>query len=40
MDMFQETLGRFRKPVKEDVHCLVDLVVELVHDGGVEETVE
>ena len=31
MDMLQEALRRLGEPTKEDVHCLVDLVVELVH---------
>lgn len=38
--MLKEVLGRFRKPVEEDVYCPVDLVVELIHDCSVEKPVE
>ena len=40
MHMFQKALGRFRKPVEEDIHCLVDLLVVLVHRCNVEKAVE
>jgi hypothetical protein len=29
--MLQEALGGFGEPTEEDVHCPVDLVVELSH---------
>ena len=38
--MLQEAVGRLREPVEEDVHRLVDLVIELVRDRIAEETVE
>ena len=40
MHMLLEALGGFREPAEEDVHRLVDLVVELIHDRNVEETME
>ena len=38
--MLQEALGGVGEATEEDVHCLVDLVIELVHDRIAEETVE
>ena len=38
--MLQEALGGLKKPAKEGAYCLVDLVVELIRDRSIEETVE
>jgi hypothetical protein len=35
--MIRELIGGFRKPMEEVIHRLVDLVVELVGDGRIEE---
>ena len=40
MHMLHEAVGGLREPVEEYVHCLVNLVIELIHDRIVEETVE
>lgn len=40
MHMLQESLWIFRKPVEEDIYCLLDTIVELIHDCDVEEFVE
>ena len=40
MHVLQEPLRGFRKPVEEDVDGIADLVVELICDRDVEETVE
>ena len=32
MDVLQEALWGFGKPMEEDIYSLVDLVVELIHD--------
>ena len=40
MRMLQEALGGLREPTEENVHCLVDLVIELIHDRIAKETVE
>ena len=40
MRVLEEPLGRFRESTEEDVHCLVDLVVVLIHGRGIKEAVE
>ena len=40
MYVFPEPLGGFREPTEEDVYRLVDLVVELIGDRGVEEAIK
>lgn len=38
--MLQEAFGRLGEPTKEDVHCPVDPVIELVHGRNIEKTVK
>ena len=40
MYMLPEPLGGFREPMEEYIYCLVDLIVELVGDRGVEEAIK
>ena len=40
MNVFQEALGRFGKPVEEGVDRLVNVFVEPIRDRNVEKTVE
>ena len=40
MRMLPEPLGGFGEPKEEDIYCLVDLIVELVGDRGVEEAIK
>lgn len=40
MHVMQEAPRGIGKAAEEDVHCIVDLVVELLHGCNVEKTVE
>ena len=40
MRMLQEAFGGLGEPTEEDIHRLVDLVIELIHNRIAEETVE